>query len=83
MSEPQLVRIKPANDDWPNHFKMGRQAISTAPFGRDLQLAMIDANGIHALVFRCRRVLYGWVNAENVSVLSAQRIGANGATGFD
>jgi hypothetical protein len=36
--------------------------------GRDLQLAVIDASGMHALVFPCRRVLHGWVNAENVSV---------------
>jgi hypothetical protein len=68
MSEQQLIKIKSANDDWPDHSKMGWQAISTAPFGRDLELAVIDARGIHALVFPCRRVLHGWVNAENVSV---------------
>ena len=38
--------------------------ISTAPFDRDLELALIDANGVHAFFFPCRRVLSGWINAE-------------------
>jgi hypothetical protein len=37
------------------------QPISTAPFDRDLELAVIDDEGPHALVFPCRRVLKGWV----------------------
>lgn len=38
------------------------QPIATAPFDRDLRLAVIDQQGIaHALVFPCRRVLGGWV----------------------
>jgi hypothetical protein len=40
------------------------QEISTAPFGRDLELAVIDNEGPHALVFACRRVLGGWKNAK-------------------
>ena len=39
------------------------QPASTAPFDRDLQLAVIDGAGIHALVFRCRRILGGWIRA--------------------
>ena len=38
--------------------------ISTAPFDRDLELAVIDADGTHALVFACRRALSGWMNAD-------------------
>ena len=38
--------------------------ISTAPFDRDLELALIDANGVHAIFFPCRRVLGGWIKAE-------------------
>jgi hypothetical protein len=38
--------------------------ISTAPFGRDLELALIDANGVHAISLPCRRVLGGWIKAE-------------------
>jgi hypothetical protein len=39
------------------------ERISTAPFDRDLEIAVIDEDGPHALVFPCRRVLHGWVNA--------------------
>jgi hypothetical protein len=39
------------------------QPISSAPFDRDLELAVIASDGPHALVFPCRRVFGGWVNA--------------------
>ena len=39
------------------------QPASTAPFDRDLELAVIDSAGTHALVFPCRRILGGWMNA--------------------
>jgi hypothetical protein len=37
--------------------------ISTAPFGTDLELAVIEGE-VHALVFPCQRVAEGWINAE-------------------
>lgn len=37
------------------------QPIGTAPFGRKLELAVIDDDGVHALVFPCRRSLAGWI----------------------
>jgi hypothetical protein len=41
------------------------QPIATAPFDRDLRLAVIDQQcEAHALVFPCRRVLGGWLKAE-------------------
>jgi hypothetical protein len=40
------------------------QPISSAPYNLDLELAFIDEDGPHALVFPCRRVLDGWINAE-------------------
>jgi len=40
------------------------QPISSAPYDLDLELAVIDEDGPHALVFPCRRVLDGWINAE-------------------
>jgi hypothetical protein len=40
------------------------QSISSAPFDRDLELAVIDRDGPHALVFACRRILAGWIEAE-------------------
>jgi hypothetical protein len=35
--------------------------VSTAPFDRDLELAIIDSNGVHAIAVPCRRVLGGWM----------------------
>ena len=35
--------------------------ISTAPFDGELELAVIDTDGVYALVFPCRRVLHGWL----------------------
>jgi hypothetical protein len=38
--------------------------IDTAPFGRDLELALIDSEGAHSLSFPCRRIEGGWIEAE-------------------
>jgi hypothetical protein len=40
------------------------QPISSAPFDRDLELAVLDREGPHALIFACRRIQSGWINAE-------------------
>ncbi len=44
---------------------MGNEAdwemISTAPFDRDLELAVIEEDRVYALVFACRRTARGWV----------------------
>jgi hypothetical protein len=40
------------------------EPISTAPFDRDLELAVMEPGEAHTLVFACRRILGGWVNAE-------------------
>jgi hypothetical protein len=40
------------------------KSIDTAPFDRDVELAVIDGSGVHALTFPCRRVFGGWVNAQ-------------------
>jgi len=37
--------------------------IATAPFDRDLELAVLEAGKAHALVVRCRRSRHGWANA--------------------
>lgn len=45
--------------------QMEWRPISTAPFDRDLRLAVIDQGGAtYALVFPCRRVLGGWIKSE-------------------
>jgi hypothetical protein len=38
--------------------------VSTAPFDCELELAVIDSDGVHAIAFPCRRVLRGWIHAE-------------------
>jgi hypothetical protein len=40
------------------------QKISGAPFDQDLELAVIDQEGPHAVAFPCRRVLGGWISTE-------------------
>jgi hypothetical protein len=40
------------------------EQVSSAPFDRDLELAVIDDDGPHALVFPCRRIPSGWMKAE-------------------
>lgn len=37
--------------------------IATAPFDYDLELAVVESNDAHGLVFRCRRAGDGWINA--------------------
>ena len=44
---------------------MDWKPISNAPVDRDLELAVIDRDGPHALVFPCRRILGGWMKVES------------------
>ena len=44
-----------AKDKW--------EPISTAPFDRDLELAVADKGDFHTLIFRCRQVHQGWINS--------------------
>jgi hypothetical protein len=37
--------------------------VACAPTDCDLKLAVIDSEGVHALVFACRRVIGGWIDA--------------------
>ena len=48
------------------------QRIATAPFDRDLELAVIDYDGVHALVFPCRRILGSWIKAETTQRIDVQ-----------
>ncbi|MBB3351101.1 hypothetical protein CO660_01405 [Rhizobium sp. L9] len=40
-----------------------------APFEEDIELAVIDGDGIHALVFPCQRLARGWANALTGEIL--------------
>jgi hypothetical protein len=44
--------------------------IETAPFERDLEVAVVDFDGAHPVVFPCRRVLGGWIKATTGSPLN-------------
>jgi hypothetical protein len=39
------------------------ERITTAPFNRDLELAVIEGDHVHQLVFACRRTPAGWIKA--------------------
>ncbi len=49
---------------YPTIWRMEWKAIASAPFDRELELAVISYDGIHALVFPCRRILGGWIKSE-------------------
>ncbi|WP_448150742.1 hypothetical protein [Labrys miyagiensis] len=38
------------------------QPIHSAPYGKDLELSVIENGEVHALVFPCRRGVNGWIN---------------------
>ena len=48
------------------------EQISTAPYDRDLELAVIDKEGPHALEFACRRIARGWI-----STVTRQQVDVN------
>jgi hypothetical protein len=47
--------------------------ISSAPFDRDLELAVVNYDGVHALVFPCRRILGGWIDLATKERLDVQQ----------
>ena len=57
------MTIKEATRGLRDDFSMEWEPVITAPYGVDLELAVVDGNGIHAVVFPCRRMVHGWVNA--------------------
>ena len=60
----RVISIKARAPKCPNMGAMWKD-ISTAPFERDLELAVID-RGVHTLVFPCVRTEDGWHNAETM-----------------
>jgi hypothetical protein len=64
------MRIKCCLSGGAYRFPMHWQPITTAPFDRDLELAVLDADGPHALVFPCRRDPFGWLDCETKKPVS-------------
>lgn len=46
--------------------------ISTAPRDRNICVAVIDTEGQHALVFPCRRIADGWIDARRGTRIDVQ-----------
>jgi hypothetical protein len=67
MTKLELMKVKDAAKELPDHFAMDWQTIASAPFDRDLEVAVFDTGETHAVVFPCRRVLRGWVSAETAA----------------
>lgn len=59
-----LIQIKVAALKARHIFVMQWKEITRAPSDRDLELAVIDGEGTHALVFACRRQDGVWINAQ-------------------
>jgi hypothetical protein len=53
-----------------DEINMNWKPIDTAPFGPDVELAIIDGDGEHFLAFPCRRFVGGWLNAKTKKELS-------------
>jgi hypothetical protein len=58
-----LIGIKAELPMPAKHAVMQWQPITTAPYNLDLELAVIDAVGTHALIFPCRRIPAGWLKS--------------------
>lgn len=48
------------------------QEVATAPFECDLELAVIDADGVHALAFPCRRARDGWLKSGSTQIVDVR-----------
>jgi hypothetical protein len=59
-----LTWIKASVEAMLHECKMVWSPTTVAPFDCNLQLAVIDWDGAHVLVFPCRRILGGWIDAE-------------------
>jgi hypothetical protein len=42
------------------------EKISTAPYDRDLELAVVEGDRVYALVFACRRIPSGWIRVPSM-----------------
>jgi hypothetical protein len=58
------MKINALCGELPKCCDMDWQPIATAPYDCDLELAVIDRAGTHALVFACRRIPAGWLKSK-------------------
>jgi hypothetical protein len=57
------MTIEEATQEPPGERRTVWQPVTTAPYGIDLEVAVVNGSGLHAVVFPCRRGVYGWINA--------------------
>ena len=57
-----MIQIKAGVVASAHHMAMWKPILS-APFGPDLELAVLDEDGEHAIVFPCIKGRQGWTNA--------------------
>jgi hypothetical protein len=57
------------SDQWPPHEWL---PISDAPFDTDLEVAVLDRQGVHALVFPCHRTTTGWADPSTHRLLDIE-----------
>jgi hypothetical protein len=69
---PNLIYIKTTLFSAAVNFAMDWQPINTAPFDRDLELAVLERDEVCALIFPSRRTLDGWINAETKQRIEVQ-----------
>ncbi|WGS19011.1 MULTISPECIES: hypothetical protein [unclassified Bradyrhizobium] len=66
--------LSTSNDE--RHRGAGRhltwERIETAPFDRVLEIAVIEGNIIHRLVFPCRRSFGGWIKVQTGERVAVQ-----------
>lgn len=48
------------------------QPVATAPFDRNIELAVIRSATPHAVAFPCRRILHGWLDADTKESIDVQ-----------
>ncbi len=60
----ELTQVNAGRGRLKPNILMDWHPIANAPFDRELELAVIDEDGRHVLVFPARRTLGGWANAE-------------------
>lgn len=47
----------------PQMCELDWQTIANAPFGHDLEVAVVEGTEAHRLIVPCRRTPTGWINA--------------------
>ena len=64
LGDVELTEVNAGQGLLKPNLSMDWHPIASAPSDRDLELAVIDRDGPHALVFPCRRTVAGWKNVE-------------------